>query len=126
MAKKKKGDEEKEVIATEEVEEYGSTEAVASEAQPEAMMIAQPKKIEEAAAQDGFPEKGIVDEISDTIRGAAGDAKVTVIRLGVGKDVTVSRVKIASELQRRFPGASVEITDGKQGDSVVVKDIEVE
>ncbi|MCX6773279.1 MAG: hypothetical protein NTV88_05955 [Candidatus Micrarchaeota archaeon] len=69
----------------------------------------------------------IFDEIEATIRQAAGKEKVVLIRLAVGKDVTVSKVEIAREIHRRFPDASLELSDAKiTGDSIVVKDIEVE
>jgi len=68
----------------------------------------------------------LVDEIEATVRGAAEGSKVVVIRLAVGKDVTVPKMRIASELQQRFPGASIEIDDGKRADAVVVKNIDVE
>ena len=67
MAKKKKGDDGKEVVATEVDEEYGSSEASISGDEPEAMMVAQPKKSSEEEASKGFPEKDIVDEIAQTV-----------------------------------------------------------
>jgi len=69
---------------------------------------------------------GILDEIEATVKQAAGKEKVILIRIAVGKEVSVSKVEIARELHRRFPDASVEISDGKESDSVTVKDIEVE
>ena len=68
----------------------------------------------------------VVDEVEATIRQAAGKQTITRIRLAVGKEVSVPLTKIASELHRRFPQASVEITESRITDSVVVKDIEVD
>lgn len=73
------------------------------------------------------PEKGILDEVEATIKRAAGGQKVVLIRIAIGREVTISRVRIAKELHRRFPDASLEISDSKgEADSVTVKDIEVE
>jgi hypothetical protein len=74
--------------------------------------------------EDG--NSALVDEIEATVKGAAGESRVLIIRLMVGKSVTVPKVDIASQLHAKFPGASVEIKDGKQSDAVVVKDIEIE
>ncbi len=68
----------------------------------------------------------LVDEIESAIRGAAGQSRVLVIRLMVGKLVTVPKVDIAAQLHEKFPDSSIEMKDGKQPDAVVVKDIEVE
>lgn len=68
----------------------------------------------------------IVDEIEATILKAAGKATVTLIRLAIGKKVSVSKVEIAKELHKRFPSASVVLGETDEADSVVVKDIEVE
>jgi hypothetical protein len=76
------------------------------------------------AADDGGLE--VVDEVEATIRQAAGKKTVTKIRIAIGKEVSVSSVKIASELHRRFNGASVTLEKSAITDSVVVKDIEVE
>lgn len=80
--------------------------------------------MDEAASSD---EMGILDEIESTVRNAAGKEKVVLIRLSIGKEVTVSKVQLAKEIHRRFPDASLELSDSKDAtDSVVVKDIEVE
>lgn len=68
----------------------------------------------------------LVEEIEATIRGAAGGNRVLVVRLMVGKDVSVPKLEIAKLLHERFPGSSIEIKDGDASDAVVVKDIEVE
>jgi hypothetical protein len=68
---------------------------------------------------------GLVEEVAATIKEAAAGQRVVVIRLEVGREVTIPKVEIASQMHRLFPGASVEISDGKEGDSVTVKDIEV-
>lgn len=72
---------------------------------------------------DGSP---LVDEVEETVKSAANGSKVTVIRLAVGKQVTVPAAKIAAELHKRFPGASIEMKQSAIIDSVVVKDIEIE
>lgn len=74
----------------------------------------------------GDDERFFVEEISSTVEGAACGQKVIVIRLAVGKGLSVSRERLASELHKRFPSASVEIKDSRQEGAVVVKDIEVE
>ena len=80
--------------------------------------------MDEASSTDS---SGIIDEIEATVRQAAGKQKVVLIRLSVGKEVSISRVQIAKALNRRFPDASLEILDGRGNeDSIVVKDIEVE
>ena len=71
-------------------------------------------------------QMAIIDEIEQTIRQAAGKSTVTMIRLAIGKEVTVSKVEIAKEMHKRFPSASVELDEGKDAGSVVVRDIEVE
>ncbi|MCX8195123.1 MAG: hypothetical protein N3G22_03405 [Candidatus Micrarchaeota archaeon] len=71
----------------------------------------------------------LVDEIEAIIRQAASGQKVVVIRLVVGKKVSVSKVSLARELRLRFPSSSLEIKenkDRKNADSVIVKNIEVE
>ena len=79
---------------------------------------------EEATSSDA---RSILDEIEETIRQAAGKEKVVLIRIAVGSEVTISKVDIARELHKRFPDASVELSDSKvAGDSVVIQDIEVE
>ena len=67
----------------------------------------------------------IVDEVESTIRQAAGEQVVVVIRLAIGKEVSVPKAKLAKILHERFPQASIEIKQGDIVDSVVVKDIEV-
>lgn len=80
--------------------------------------------MDEASTTDS---DSILDEIEAAIRSAAAGQKVVLIRLEVGRDVTVSRIEIAKEMHRKFPDASVELGDAKaKSDSVVVKDIEVE
>lgn len=73
-----------------------------------------------------YENSALVEEIEATVRGASGGSRVLVIRLMVGKDVTVPKLDIAGQLHRKFPGASIEIKDGSATDAVVVKDIEVE
>ncbi len=73
-----------------------------------------------------YENSALVEEIEATIKGASGGSRVIVIRLMVGKDVTVPRLEIAGQLHKRFPGSSIEIKDGSASDAVVVKDIEVE
>jgi hypothetical protein len=68
----------------------------------------------------------LVDEVENTVKSAANGSKVTVIRLAVGKQVTVPAAKIAAELHKRFPKASIELKESVIADSIVVKDIEVE
>ncbi len=70
-------------------------------------------------------EMGLVDEIEETVRQAAGGAKVISIRLAVGKGVSIPVPQLASELHRRFPHASIVLKESAIADSVVVKDIEV-
>ncbi len=67
----------------------------------------------------------IIDEIEAAVRGASAGKTVVMIRLAIGKEVTVSKVEIAKELHKRFPEASVEMKESALTDSVVVKDIEV-
>jgi hypothetical protein len=74
----------------------------------------------------GEGNSSIIDDIEATVKSAAEGSRVKVIRLAVGKSVTVPKVEIATELHARFPGASIEIKDGNQSDAVVVKDIDVE
>ena len=82
---------------------------------------------ETVGTADVPPEEGVIDEIESTVKQAAAGAKVVLIRISVGKAVTISRVRIAKELNRRFPDASLEIIEEKSNDdSIVVKDIEVE
>ncbi len=71
-------------------------------------------------------EQNLIDEVEAAIRQACAGQAVTKIRVAVGKEVTVSKVEIASELHRRFPQASVELMETKESDSIVVRDIEVE
>jgi hypothetical protein len=70
--------------------------------------------------------RAIIGEVASAIRQAAGRQAVVMIRLAVGKDVTVPKARIASELHRLFPQASIELKETALSDSVVVKDIEVE
>jgi hypothetical protein len=67
-----------------------------------------------------------LEEIASTVGEAAGGQKVLVIRLAVGRGLSLSRERIASGLSKRFPSATVEIADSKAEGAVVVKDIEVE
>lgn len=68
----------------------------------------------------------VIDEVEATIREAASGQKVVLIRLAIGKEVSLSKVEIAKQLHRRFPDASVEIKESAITDSIVVRDIEVE
>ncbi|MEM2138012.1 MAG: hypothetical protein QW568_02900, partial [Candidatus Anstonellaceae archaeon] len=45
----------------------------------------------------------LIDEIETTVREAAQGHRVVMIRLAVGKELSVSKVEIAKELHRRFP-----------------------
>ena len=74
-------------------------------------------------AEDGLE---VVDEVEATVKQAANGQRVIVIRISVGKSVSVPKVKIATELHKRFPGASIEMEEGGEDESVTVKDIEVE
>lgn len=76
------------------------------------------------AQDDGGCE--IADEIETAIRHAAGKQRVVRIRLKVGRRLSVSKAVLAGILHRRFPHASVEMAEGKDADTVVVRDIEVE
>lgn len=88
------------------------------------MLASEQCPMDEAVASD---EGSIVDEVASAIKAAAAGQKVILIRISVGKEVTVSRVQIARELNRIFPSASLEIKDSKvPDDSIVVRDIEVE
>ena len=71
-------------------------------------------------------DDGIVDEVEAAIRQAAAGQTVTRIRLLVGKEVSVPKAEIALALHKSFPRASVEMGVGKEGDAVMVRDIEVE
>lgn len=68
----------------------------------------------------------LIDEIETTVKEAAAGQKVVMIRLAIGKELSISKVEIAKELHRRFPEASVELKESALTDSVTVKDIEVE
>lgn len=68
----------------------------------------------------------LAGEAASAIRQAAGGRAVVMIRLDVGKEVSVPKSAIAAELHRLFPQASIEIKEGAVPDSIVVKDIEVE
>ena len=68
----------------------------------------------------------VIDEVESAIKEAAGNQAVVKIRLAIGKEVTVPKVRIASELHKRFPKASITLQESAITDSVVVKDIEVE
>jgi hypothetical protein len=68
----------------------------------------------------------MIGEVAATIEEAAAGQKVVMIRLAIGKEVSVSKVEIAKELHKRFPEASVEIKESALTDSITVKDIEVE
>lgn len=71
-------------------------------------------------------EESLIDAVEAAIRQAASGQTVIQIRLSVGKEVSISKVNIAKEMHRRFPSASVELTESKESDSIVVRDIEVE
>jgi hypothetical protein len=68
----------------------------------------------------------LIDEIETTVKEAAAGQRVVLIRLAVGKELSVSKVEIAKELHRRFPDASIEMKESALTDSVTVRDIEVE
>jgi len=83
--------------------------------------------MDETVSSDAALGGGVVDEIESAVKAAAGGQRVVLIRIAVGKHVTISRVQIAKELNKRFPDASLEIMEEKgSDDSIVVKDIEVE
>ena len=75
------------------------------------------------ADEDGL---ALIGEVEATIKDAAKGANVVVIRLAIGKEVSVAKSVVASELHKRFPSASIEIKESAITDSIVVKDIEVE
>lgn len=68
----------------------------------------------------------LVSEIESTVEGAAAGQKVTLIRLKLGKGVSVSKEEIVRALSEKFPGASIDIQDGGAAGSATVKEIEVE
>ncbi|MCX8197676.1 MAG: hypothetical protein N3F07_00565 [Candidatus Micrarchaeota archaeon] len=74
----------------------------------------------------GAAGDSLVDEIEAVIKEAAGKQEVVMIRLAVGEKISIPKSALAAELHRRFPKASIEMVDGKEEGSVVVKDIEVE
>lgn len=71
-------------------------------------------------------DSGLVDEVESTVRQAAAGAEVVVIRLKVGKKLSMPSSALAAELHRRFPQASLEIKNGAPDGSVEVCDIEVQ
>lgn len=71
-------------------------------------------------------DDGIIGGVEAAVRQAAGGQAVTRIRLLVGKEVSVPKAQIALALHKSFPRASVEMGEGKEGDAVMVRDIEVE
>ncbi|MFA6907739.1 MAG: hypothetical protein WC263_02840 [Candidatus Micrarchaeia archaeon] len=68
----------------------------------------------------------LVDGIESAISGAAGRHKVTLIKLSVGKGVSVAKEEIVKALAQKYPGASIDIQDGGADGSATVKEIEVE
>jgi len=68
--------------------------------------------------------RSLVSEIENTIEGAAGKHKVTLIKLALGKGVSVSK-EIVQALGKKYPGASIDIQDGGAKGSATVKEIEV-
>ncbi len=68
----------------------------------------------------------LVDEVASTVRAAAGGQTVVMIRLSVGKQVSMPKSGIAARLHQLFPQASIDMAEGAIADSVVVRDIEVE
>ena len=70
--------------------------------------------------------RSLISEIESTIEGAASGQKVTLIKLSLGKGVSVSKEEIVKALAQKFPGASIDIRDGGAAGSVTVKEIEVE
>ncbi|GEM_PF-1737451 len=69
--------------------------------------------------------RSLVSEIENTIEGAAGKHKVTLIKLALGKGVSVSKEEIVQALGKKYPGASIDIQDGGAKGSATVKEIEV-
>ncbi len=70
--------------------------------------------------------ESMIDEVEATVKEAAAGKTVVMIRLAIGKEISVSKVEIARELHKRFPEASVEMKESALTDSITVKDIEVE
>lgn len=68
----------------------------------------------------------LIDEVEATVKQASGGSTVVMIRLAIGKEVSVAKSVLASELHKRFPSASIEIKESAITDSIVVKDIEVD
>ena len=81
---------------------------------------------EETTTSDEPDAPDMIDEVEAIIKEAAAGQTVTLIRIEVGMDISVSKVEIAKALHKRFPQASVEMKESKATDSIVVKDIEVE
>jgi hypothetical protein len=71
-------------------------------------------------------ESSLVSEIESTVEGAAAGQKVTLIKLKLGKGVSVSKEEIVRALSGRFPGASIDVQDGGAPGSATVREIEVE
>jgi hypothetical protein len=71
-------------------------------------------------------EEILIDDVASAIKEAANGQIVTMIRLAVGKQVSVPQSIIASRLHQLFPQASIEMAKSAIADSVVVRDIEVE
>lgn len=70
--------------------------------------------------------RSLISEIEGTIEGAASGQKVTLIKLSLGKGVSVSKEEIVKALAQKFPGASIDIQDGGAAGSATVREIEVE
>jgi len=67
----------------------------------------------------------LADEVETAVKQAAGKHEVLLIRLKVGRGISVSKAELARELHLRFQRASIEMDESDVGDSVIVKDIEV-
>jgi|GEM_PF-1257155 len=111
----------------EEDEDDGGIEEASPEGAPSDAETGEETTIaEEGDDVSGAEGLALIDQVETIVRNAAGKEKVVRIRLEVGRSVSASKVRIAAELQKRFPGASVEMKDSKRPDSITVKDIEVE
>lgn len=98
---------------------------VAEEGQAEETVVAECESTSVNEADEKEDSCEIADEIEETVRHAAGKQRITRIRLEIGRKLSVSKVKLAGILHKRFPDASIDMKESRNADSVVVKDIEV-
>jgi hypothetical protein len=82
--------------------------------------------VEETTTTDEPEQPSAIKEAVEAVRQAAAGQQVLVIRISMGRGLSISKVELARALHAAFPKASVEITEeaGSHG-SLVVKDIEV-